>query len=693
LPLLRLVIPFIAGIIAGQCDIPVLPSAIIHSLVCAACLSLFLLHRYSRAYRLRWLTGSIIILAFVLAGYSCGLNSAKCRDRPVPDFDCDVTLLARVSDCPELKQNIARTICEIIAVRDSGRWNQLNTKAYLRVYGPDPGADLLYGSYYLLRCRPENLVFFSSGHSFNFRKYLFGRGVRYELGCRGNACRKVESASGPGFSVYAFSLRDRLLGILRDKGLDGREFAVAAALLLGYVGEIDTSLKSAFAASGTMHILSVSGMHVGIIFLFLEVALGILGRRRYGIYLKAAAEIAFIWAYAAVTGFSPAVLRAATCLSFLITGKTMKRKPEILNIICTSVLFLLLMDPLLLSDVGFQLSYLAVTGIVILYKPIYDLYITHRWFPDKVWALLAVSLAAQIATCPLSLYYFHRFPNYFMLSNLFVVPLSNGIILFGILALALSAIPFAGSLAIYVLKLLLALLNKSVMFTASLPGAVSDGFFPTPAEVAIMYILIAMVFLFFRTRQARFAMLALACLLVLQLSALSYKIGSSTALAIHQGRGGYVIRYSRRSKEICFYSGLRMSKDPFIAGQVGNERAAGRIGTFVERWIKFRGWQGRCGFPETGRFGNMLVAGKRKIYVLDHPPGKNIRVKTHADILLVTVSGSFRMDQLLKVLSPGMVLNASNAPRYRLAGWSDQCRRAGVKFYDLKKTGFYLEEN
>ncbi|MCX6286848.1 MAG: ComEC/Rec2 family competence protein [Bacteroidetes bacterium] len=694
LPLLRLVIPFVAGIIAGQLFNISLPVFFLFSLMLPACLALFLFHLFVLSYRLRWMTGSLILFAFFISGFQLAHIRSEAMNRHFQEFGKAAVLLVRVSDCPSVKPASASVVTDIVSFRDSGIWKPLNTKLYLRLYGKNANSLLSYGSYYMVYSRPEPLKFFHNTHSFNFREYLFSKGVRYETGIRVSECVPVSGDPGIGINGFAFMVRDRLLRIFKDKGLAGQEFSVAAALLLGYVNEIDSRLKSAFAASGTMHILSVSGMHVGIIFLFLETLLSFLTKFRHGIYLKLLIQLLIIWAYAAVTGFSPAVLRAATCLSFLIAGKAIKRKPEMLNVISASVFFLLIMDPSIISDVGFQLSYLAVIGIVLLYKPIYDLYVTHYWLPDKIWALVAVSIAAQIATFPLSLYYFHRFPNYFILSNLLIVPLSNGIILMGILGLLCSSIPFIGGLAISALKLLLTWLNKSVLWIGSLPGAVTSGFFPTMIEVCLLYLLFMGVFLFLTGKRPKFLLFSLSCLITLGISGIIEKtdLSSHCRLAIHQGRQGYVIRFIKGRKEICFYSGLRMMKDPFIAGQIGNERMAGQVNSVQERWVNFNGWKKAEGFPEVGRFGNMLITGGRRVYILDVILSKNFRMKAHTDILLISRNTPYSMELLKAVFSPVIIINLSTASHSRVLIWSDQARRLGLKFYDLRTTGFYEEE-
>ncbi len=694
LPLLRLVMPFTAGIIAGQSCHFSLPFAFIFIFSGFSLIALAGFHMFSRSFRYRFLPPLLILPSLFILGFQIAALRSAWRDQDYQAYERPVVLLAKVSDCPQLRQGSVTAICDILAVREGTTWSSANSKLYLKVYSGKNGPGLTYGSSFLVHGQPEKLAFFSDSHSFNFREYLFKKGIRYEMSINAGGIAAVKDSCTFSFNRLAFEARDRLLQIFRDKHLSGQEFAVASALLLGYVNEIDGKLKSAFAASGTMHILSVSGMHVGIIFLFLETILAFFLKFRHGIHLKSGIQLLFVWAYAAITGFSPAVLRAAACLSFLIIGKSIRRKPEMLNIISASVFLLLIIDPLIISDVGFQLSYIAVLGIVILYKPIYDMYVTHRWLPDKIWALMAVSMAAQIATCPLSLYYFHRFPNYFLLSNLLIVPLSNGIILMGILALLCSSIPLIGALCISALKILLTCLNKSVLWIGSLPGAITQGFFPDLTAVILMYLFIGMVFLFIMRKRPACLLAALTCLILIQTAELNerLRISSHSTIYVHSNKQGYAIRFVKGQHEICFYSGLRMMKDGFTSEQIGNERMAKRVDQVQERSVKFCGWQAGSGFPEAGRFGGMIMLGGKRVYLLNHSLSRNFQHKLKTDILLIAASANFTMEQLIRVFSPRLILNVSNAYRSRVLNWEAATRKSGIKFYDLRTSGFYQEE-
>jgi competence protein ComEC len=398
-PLIRLAAAFAAGILAAilrlsEMQIPpgFLAALLLPVLVLAAFPGLI------SGYRWRWVRGAFIYLAFAVTGYQYALDSrpAYFTMDSIRSPKGEGILLAKIREQPVRKAKSVRLAADIW-LRDtvSGACSYLGTGLiYLQT---EPRAQRLStGDLILLAGEPDLLPPPSVPGGFDMRGWFGRKGIFYRLYAPSAKWKFL--ARDPSISIRrtAEEVRDKLLGILQKNHVTGEEFSVAAALLLGYVSEIDRELLSDYSSSGAMHILSVSGMHVGVVYLFLEFLLGFLERRRRsgGIasWLKATVMVLSIWSYAVLTGLSPPVQRAAIMLSMVIIGKNMKRQPGILNILAASLFIILVSDPFLLADTGCQFSYLAVAGIVLLYKPVYDLYVTSNWFPDKLWSLVAVSI-------------------------------------------------------------------------------------------------------------------------------------------------------------------------------------------------------------------------------------------------------------------------------------------------------------
>src|SRR5690606_38882227 len=202
---------------------------------------------------------------------------------------------------------------------------------------------------------------------------------------------------------------------------DSDAAAFASTLILGYRAELSRELVEAYSDTGTMHVLSVSGMHVGIIFLVLSLLLRSMDRRQSLRLFRATLTILIIWFYAMITGFSAPASRAAFMLSFVVLGKALLKHQNTYNLIAISAFFLLLYNPFYLVDAGFQLSYLAVLGLVYFQPLLRMIFPRGNKITDPVWNYCALSMGAQLTTFPVSIYYFHQFPMYFLLSNLFIV--------------------------------------------------------------------------------------------------------------------------------------------------------------------------------------------------------------------------------------------------------------------------------
>ena len=274
----------------------------------------------------------------------------------------------------------------------------------------------------------------------------------------------------------------------------GDENAVAKGLILGDRTSIDSEISRKFGNTGAMHVLAVSGLHVAIL---VQILTYILALFKKWISKKKALVLALVivWIYAALTGFSPSVARSALMFS-LLAGSTLFEKNYIpLNSLAFSAILLLFWNPHYLYDIGFQLSYLAMIGIFLFYQPLSKLFFTKVKWIQTAWEGTMVGIAAQVMTLPLTLYYFHQFPNYFVLTNLGLMIFSFLVLALGIALFALSWIPLLSKAIAFLLLLSLTAMLWIIDFVDSLPGAVSAAFVLSKWEVVLVFSLIISTFL------------------------------------------------------------------------------------------------------------------------------------------------------------------------------------------------------
>lgn len=274
-------------------------------------------------------------------------------------------------------------------------------------------------------------------HQFDYKSYLAKKGVHQQLFLENS---QIKGLGFKGTSLYGLSsmFRDKIQVSLEKYQFKTDELAVIKALLLGQRQDISKALITDYSRAGAIHILAVSGLHVGIILLILSWFFKPLEKLRKGKFLKTVFIILLLWMFAFVAGLSASVVRAVTMFTFLAIGMSFRRKNVVEFSLIASMFFLLIVKPMFLFDVGFQLSYLAVFGIIRVQPKLYEIYKPRFIIDKKIWELITVSVAAQIGILPLTLYYFHQFPSLFLLSNLIIIPCLSTILIGGILVITLS---------------------------------------------------------------------------------------------------------------------------------------------------------------------------------------------------------------------------------------------------------------
>ena len=297
----------------------------------------------------------------------------------------------------------------------------------------------------------------------------------YQIGFVGEDDYKlVKTITDPWWGKWNSIIRQFLTDKLRLI-LKGESLGVGVALLLGDKQLLSQEVRSSFSNAGAMHVLAVSGLHVGIV---LFILMNILGRFSRFISTKYAVVISIlvIWIYAGITGFSPSVLRASFMFSVLAIAQLTGRNKSSMNVLFFSAFVLLMFNPLWIYDIGFQLSYLAMIGIFMLYEPIFKLFYFRNKWATKIWQGTAVGFAAQLITSPLTLYYFHQFPNYFILTNLGMMVFAGAILGLGLLFFAVSWSNLLAFLAGNLLKVGLIVMVIFVQWIDGIPFAVATGF-------------------------------------------------------------------------------------------------------------------------------------------------------------------------------------------------------------------------
>lgn len=353
-------------------------------------------------------------------------------------------------------------------------------------------------------------------NAFDYKDYLANRNIFHQGYIKINSF-EITSNQSPNFLIeYALKTRFLLETKLAQFFSNEREKGIALALILGVKDDLENEIREVYSEVGAMHVLAVSGLHVGLVYQLFLWLLQFFNFQKYklGVVVKTILLILLIWVYAFITGLSPSVLRAATMFSFVILGQAINRKSSIYNTLAISAFILLCFNPFLIKEVGFQLSYLAVIGIVYLQPKIYEwIDVPYLWL-DKIWVITSVSIAAQIATSPISIYYFHQFPNYFFISNLIAIPAATFILSIGLLNLALSWFDWASKLITYVLEKLIFFTNEAMLYVSKLPYSSLKKLEISTIQTLLLYGFILLILLFVEKRKLSYFKYAFVLLFI-----------------------------------------------------------------------------------------------------------------------------------------------------------------------------------
>lgn len=467
-----------------------------------------------RLYKNRWIGGLLISLLLFLAGWQNAVRYNELNNNNHFSKTTAQFLVVKISSEPDVKNNLIRFTAN--AEKSINKAKGLNVNGTLLITIKDSAArKLYYGDELLVPAKYNPVEPPYVPAAFNYKNYLAGQNIFYQAFFTGKQYVLLQTNTGNPLIAYSLRLRQQLVEKLKNNMHDTSAIAVASTLILGYKADLSNDILQAYSKTGTIHVLSVSGAHVAIIYILLTFILSFLNGHKYGKLLKALIIIIAIWYYSLLSGFSPAVCRAAVMISMFIAGKTFNRYINTLNILAISAFLLLLYDPFFITDVGFQLSYLAVFGLVV-FQPLEYKWLTlkNKW-ADKLWALCSVSIAAQVITFPLSAFYFHQFPVYFLVSNLFIIIPTAAIMYTGIFFLLLPQIPLVSSTLALILEKSIVIMNNGLSIIEHTPFASFGKIWIAVPEYLLLYAVILSGFYFLYYKKTWLAGLCLICTLFL----------------------------------------------------------------------------------------------------------------------------------------------------------------------------------
>lgn len=508
-------------------------------------------------------------------------------------------------------------------------------------------------------------------HQFDYKYYLFKQGIHHQIFTED---KRILKLNYPKFSLFGLSAKTRfnIQKSLENYNFTKDELAVINALLLGQRQDISKELITNYQNAGAIHILAVSGLHVGIILLLLSFICKPLEHFKYGNFLKTILIILLLWCFAFIAGLSASVVRAVTMFSFVAIGMSFKQKNIVEFSFISSLFFLLLIKPMFLFDVGFQLSYLAVFGILYAQPKIYKIWKPKYRIVDFFWQLFTVSLAAQVGILPLSIYYFKQFPGLFLASNLVIIPFLGVILIAGIVVIVLALVHFLPQFLADLYGNIIALMNVFVGWISH-----QESFLFKEISISIWMMLLWYVLLFtgvylLFTRSAKKLLYFLFAVVLVQSFFLYERVKSNT-------KREFIVYHKSRFSII----GKRLGNQLYVQHPLDSSTVKNDYSVKNYRVAEYISKIQNIDFKNYLKFANkdVLLIDSLGVYKIDHL--KN-------PIVILQYSPKINLERLIKRIKPSQIIaDGSNYKSYVLR-WRKSCLKESIPFHYTGKKGAYI---
>lgn len=551
-PFLRVLIPFYIGIWVCDAFLNPFPKDFFYLFAFLGVLSLLVsiisYLKYSYKTNIVWgIAISVILFLFGICNYTIK-NQYSLASRKQGTFEGIVVNNIKQKDIYFKTIVKARAIDNITNKTFGDEFNILIT-----IHKDSMIDNLMIGSKIIFNTSIDSLTYSGNPYSFNYAKYMASSGVYYKATLNYKHVYKIGEFQDFDLQLLALKVRNIITEKLKKYNFPDETYSVINAFVLGEKAYLDSDLMNAYSNTGTIHILAVSGTHVGILNFLLLSLFGFLKRNKKELIFKAVLVIGLIWFYTFLTGLAPSIMRAACMFSFVTLGSCLNRKNYILNSMGASLFVILFVNPQSISDLGMYLSFLAVLGIVLLYKPLQNLFFIKNKLLYNIWGTVAVSIVATVAVTPLTLFYFNKFSFSFLISNIIIVPISSVLLPIGLILCVLMFFPiyidqFIAILTDYIVRTM----DGIVYGLNNIPYGCLDGIAFSKIEMYILFLSIIFFcsFLMLRyNRHLRIAFLFLIALFCFR-NILFFSIVDKSELVIYNSTKGAIIHLIDKNNNI-----------------------------------------------------------------------------------------------------------------------------------------------
>lgn len=671
IPFLRVLISFLTGIILADYANFTLSNALI---ICILTLtSQAALYYFGKTLTSILQNGILQLILFIPLGILCfNLQKDHFRHHHFSQTKYDALLVQTEQKAQKSKRGWKAEASVIAGFLRDGTYIKCKGKIIL-ISDSNDFFFLDYGNQLLIKSGIQEIVSKQNPGAFNYQKFMANKGVFHQCQISITNAQLYSVNNGNSILNKTYAAQNFIHHSLK-KYLSGKnEIAIAEALLYGYDKEIDEEITEAYSKTGTLHILAVSGMHVGLIFMILSWFLSPINKLPKGRLWVSIFQFLGIWIYALLCGLSPSILRACVMFSFVILGKQINKSSNPFNSLSAAGFLLICIQPSMLYNVGFQLSFAAVAGILGFYPYLNLLIHFKNNFLNEIWKIIAVSVAAQTLTLPISFYYFHQFPSYFLPANLIIIPLSTFIIYGGILLLILSPISAAAEILGFIISKLILFTSKISIFIANLPYSSIENISWSIPQMAAYYLIGIALIYYFSTRNIFALKSIMFVLFTLSIFGLNqtFSEAKTNKLCIYLSKQDILFQV-HVNQQLCIFTNTseksRLNKNYIQPYK-------------YEFKIKKETWNALDSF-------NYIIQLNPKMNLLLVQQNGVISQKK-ADIALICGTKKINLKQLLEHNQIKQVVLHNRIPGYRRKKYKEILHKYSIPFHDISENGAF----
>lgn len=679
IPFLRFLLPLMAGIIAAwyfQLSLDI--AALTATLAFVSLGFYYILKRKRIAPILFGSTLNLMLIAIAIALVQVKQPSFQKNWLGHHYNKNNVTVIRLLEPLSE-KEKSFKALAEFISIKDSHAIKPVSGKLMLYFRKDSTPPLLKYGSVIITEKFIPLIKNAGNPGGFDYVRYAMFNGITHQLFLNRNDYIIHKQTKQNTFQKWIYNAKAFILTVLRKNIRGDEEVSVAEALLIGYRDDLDRDLVQAYSNTGVVHVIAISGLHLGLIYWLLLILLKPLDKRKELKWLKPIIAISCLWVFSLLTGAGASVVRAAFMFSIIGLGELIGKKGNIYNSMGVSAFIMLLWNPFLLWDVGFQLSYAAVLSIVIFMKPIYHWFSISNLLLDKLWQLSAVTLSAQILTLPLCIYHFHQAPNLFLITNIVAVPLSS-IILFGeLLLIVVSFSSLLSQAAGFVLSYLLKWMNGFITWVDHFSIAVTDGIMHTPFQTVLLYLFIASTAVWLLNKNMKGVKLSFICLI------LFFGLQSFYLLQTKKQNKLIVYNLSQHSAVDLMLGNTYLFTGDTILLQDGFLRNFHLKPSRIVSRTYAHALKPNLFSQNVFRINNKTI-----VFLHENYWFKEQKEKIKADVLIVSHNPRLYIEHLLKSIEPGLIIFDSSNPMWKINKWKEDCKQFQIPFYTTGEQGAFV---